>query len=396
VLSLNHKAHPINRIERAYFNNVLDFISAASDIEELDGLAVVQTCNRVELYIDSEMQSVPNKLIEIWESMVGDSDIHKDLLRYTGYEAIEHLFRLVCGLESMAVGENEITHQIREAYKLSHKVNMVSNVLRYIFEEAFKVGRIVRNKTYLGHKRISLADIGVEYCEDYFIDLNDKVIIVIGAGEVGSKVIESLARKRDRKLTIIIANRTYERAVLLATKVGGIALHLDKLDDYLKIADVIFVTTKAPHYIIKRERVEKALEARDKTLLIIDLSMPTNVDPSIAKLEKVSLVGIEDLKRYSNVMDDERYKLLTAEKMIQEYAWKAYMKLSNLWIDEILRNINKYADDVRNEKINEFLRLLGKDKVDEEFIKLLDNMTRSLVKKILHPYNEIVKNIYRT
>ena len=80
--------------------------------------------------------------------------------------------------------------------------------------------------------------------------------------------------------------------------------------------------------------------------------------------------------------------------MIQEYAWKAYMKLSNLWIDEILRNIYKYAEDVWNEKVNEFLCLLGKDKMDEEFIELLDNMTRSLVKKILHPYNEIVKNIY--
>jgi len=396
ILSLNHKIHPIPRIERAFIKNIIDFVDKILKIDSIQGIIILQTCNRVEIYLDIENITDIPKVINVWESVTKDNNIHIDIVKYRGYEAIEHLFRLVTGLESMALGENEILHQAKEAYRHSCKMGVVSSLLRYLFEESFKISKVIRNKTYLGHKRISLADIGVEYAEEYVHDLNDKVIVVVGAGEVGTRVIDSLTRKKDRRLTIIIANRTYERAISLATRIGGIALHLDELDEYLKIADIVFVTTKAPHFIITKERIENVFKDRSKPMLIIDLSMPTNVEPSVKDIESIKLVSIEELKDISKKLDAERRNILLAEKYVQEYSWRLYLKLSSKWIEDIIKNIYKYAEKVRNEEVEEAIKTLGKECVNDKVIKVLDSMTVSLVKKILHPYSELLRRSYLT
>jgi len=377
VAMMNYKMFPLYRIEKAFLKNKETALRRISSINGITGTVLIQTCNRVEIFLETEIRDLSD-VIKAWEELSGDRKLSQDVEIAWEEEAIRHLFRLAAGLESMAIGENEILHQIKEAYILSSKLSLLSRDLRSIFDEALKVGKRVRSSTSLGKKRISIAEMAVEVAERILGGLQDRVIMVIGAGETGSAVIENINMRNKRNLRIMIANRTYDRAVQLANSFGGIALKLDDVDRFLPVVDVVFVTTSAPHYIITKERASK-LEGR--STLIFDLSMPRNVDPEASKIKGIKVITIDDLREY---LDEEASKKLEDIKRAEDFVEKSLEnfleKRRRSWAEEIISNFCRMVEEARKEELMEAIRILG---CDEETAKVMDRMSKAMIKRIV-------------
>ncbi|MGB9630880.1 MAG: glutamyl-tRNA reductase [Thermoproteota archaeon] len=376
VAMMNYKMFPLYRVEKAFLKDKELAMRRISEIDGIKGIVLLQTCNRVEIFLEAETKDLSN-VIKVWEELSGDFNLNRDVDIAWEEDAIRHLFRLAAGLESMAIGENEILHQVKKAYILSSKLNLLSHALRSVFDEALKVGRRVRSNTSLGKKRISIAEMAVDVAERMLNGLQDKVIMVIGAGETGSAVIESVNAKNRRNLRIMIANRTYDRAVQLANSFGGIALKLDDVDRFLPIADVIFVTTSAPHYIITKERASKL----GKDALIFDLSVPRNVDPAVSGIRGVRVMTIEDLKEY---LDEEASKKLEdikrAENLVEKSLENFLERRKRAWAEEIISVFCRMAEEARKEELMEAIKML---KCDEKTAEVMDNMSKAMMKRVV-------------
>jgi len=392
-LLLNHKQLPIFRLEKFFFKDLELALRLFKNTSGVEGVAILQTCNRVEVFLELRDEEAVENVLSIWEDLTGDAEIKRNTVLVRGVEVVKHLFRLASGLESMVIGEQEILRQVKEAYYKAVANNSLSLLLKMIFEEAIKIGKRVRSETEISRRRMSLAHVAVEVVEKILKNMDDRVILIIGAGETGELVNSALMKKNYRKLTLLFANRTYERAIHLANMSGGIALRLDQIENYLRIADIVFVTTSAPHYIITRERIAEAIEGRDKTLLIIDLSVPRNVDPEVSRLQNLKLITLDDLKEYIDYSIYDRIKELEkVETLIEDYVEKFQERLETMWIEELISKIYSYAEKVRLEEVLEALSMIKTIKLDERSREIIEGMSRAIVKRILNP---LVENLRR-
>ncbi|MCS7126600.1 MAG: glutamyl-tRNA reductase [Aigarchaeota archaeon] len=395
ALLLNHKYLPISRIEKAFFKD-LDFaLRSFKKIDGVDGVSIIQTCNRVEVYCDLNRESTIDDVLKMWSRLTNDLDIERDTVRISGLEAFKHLTRLASGLESMVIGEQEILRQLKDAYYKALSANALSQLLKFMIEESIRIGKKIRSETDISRKKVSLAHVAVRSVEKILENLNDKVILIVGAGETGELVNSALMEKQYRRLTLLFANRTYDRATRLADISGGIALHLNQIDKYLHIADVVFVTTSAPHYIITRKKIEE-IKGREKPLLIVDLSVPRNVDPEVSKLPNIKLLSLDELKEY---IDDSTYckikELDRIETLIEDSVKSFLERLEIMKINELVSEIYRYAEKVRIEELDEAFSMIEDDKLDEKTRKTLDNMSKAIVKRILNPLIENLKRNYK-
>ena len=226
----------------------------------------------------------------------------------TNKEALNHLLRVTSGLESMVIGEDQVINQVWDSYLEAEKANGTDPVLKQLFNRAVNVGRRVRKETGINKGAVSVGSAAVELAENLLSSLNEKKILVMGAGEMGTLVAKSMAR---RCLSpVFIANRTHERAERLAEELNGQAVKFDKLGEELVDSDVVFCSTSAPHYLLTRDNVSKFLGSRQNKnpLLVIDISNPRNVEKEIAEIPNVNLYNIDDLHLIAEKNKMERAK----------------------------------------------------------------------------------------
>ncbi|MEM3819810.1 MAG: glutamyl-tRNA reductase, partial [Nitrososphaerota archaeon] len=335
-------------------------------------------------------------ILSVWEDLTGDSELKINILLIQDVDVVRHLFRLASGLESMVVGEQEILRQVKEAFYRGLTNNSLSQLLKMVFQEAIRVGKKVRSTTEISRKRLSLAHVAVEVVEKVLKNLNDKVILIIGAGETGELVNSALMEKNYRKITLLFANRTYEKAIQLANLSGGIALKLDQIENYLKIADAVFVTTSAPHYILTRGKVEEAVQERSKPLMIIDLSVPRNVDPNVSHLKNVKLITLDGLREYVDTSVYDRVKELEKiEEFIEDCVAKFKERIETVWVDELISKICCYAERVRLEEVEEAMSMMRHIQIDEKSKEVIQDMSKAIVKRILNPLIENLRKNYK-
>lgn len=261
----------------------------------LKDYVLLQTCNRAELYYNGAIAAQQNGFI--FES---------------GESACRHLLRVACGLESFVVGETEILGQLRNAYKVAKQRGHCSSELSRYFEIALRVGRRARSKTGISRGKVSVVSLALDYVQDLLGDLRGKKVLVIGAGNIGTKVARSL--KNTNVERILITNRHYERAVELAREIDAEAYHLSHLNEVLNRADIVICATSAPHLILTRERIKKT----NRKLIVIDLSVPKNVEESIKSLENIELVTFEDLKgKADKNLEERKREVEKVERLIE-------------------------------------------------------------------------------
>jgi glutamyl-tRNA reductase len=322
VVGLSHKTAPLEIREKVSFSSsrllkALECLKLCPDIEEC---LILSTCNRVEIYATTSSyqqasQSIRNFLGKYYQSQ---EPIDKYLYVYQNQAAIKHIFRVVSSLDSMIVGENQILHQVKQAYFKARDCGAAGKDLSLVFQKALNIGREIRALTEISRGVVSISSVAVELATKKLKDLHRKNILIIGAGKIGELTAKSLTDKGIK--SIFVANRTYAQAISLAERFGGKAVKFDKLPEGLKEADIIISSTAAPHYILKYKDVVSLIEERNnKPLFIIDLGVPRNVEQRITDIDKVYLYNIDDLRKVSSNNLQERLKeAKKAEEIVEE------------------------------------------------------------------------------
>ena len=262
----------------------------------LSELALVSTCNRVELYgVAGHADGLAELLASLARTPV---DVSPYVYVHAGEAAARHLFSVASGLDSMVLGETEITGQIKTAYEAALAAKLTGRVLNCAFQRAFQVVKAIRTKTLIGRGATSVGSVAVQLAERIFGgDFHDKTVMIIGAGKMGEACIRHLAKNGVQ--SIIVANRSLQHAEELAREFGGRAVNY--MDDGLAAmigADIVVSSTGCPETILDREDVEAVMRQRpNRRLFLIDIAVPRDIDPAVQQVENVFLYDIDDLEK---------------------------------------------------------------------------------------------------
>jgi glutamyl-tRNA reductase len=324
-LGLNYRTTPVEVRERVAFPEGR-VPEAAQQVRGLPGFeegVVLSTCNRVELYAThahDQPQAAHERLIQyLIQRFELAPDQAEALVTYKldSAEAARHLFRVVSGLDSMVLGETEIFGQVKAAYQTALAAGTTSRTLNKLFQQAFTVGKKVRNETSIQRGSTSVGSVAVDLAEKVH-DLNQCRVMLVGAGEMSRTCAQSLLSRGAR--SIIVSNRSHDRAVEMAAEMKGNAIRFDEWESALHEVDVIISSTSAPHFIIKPELIRDVMRKRRwQPLLIIDIAVPRDVDPHVNDIEGVYLYDIDALQAIADEGRREREKQLAAcDKIIEE------------------------------------------------------------------------------
>ena len=336
----------------------------------------ISTCNRKEYFIH-------NKHIPEDEELL--SHENKSIVIDYGQSAVMHLLRMTSGLESMIIGEDQILGQVKDAKHKAVKDRHCGKILDAIFTKAIHVGQVVRNKTNINKGSVSIGSAAIDLAEKYIGDLENKSVLVIGAGKMGKLVAKALAEKDLN--AIFVANRTYYVAVDLAKDLGGEAILFNDLEKYLATADLVISATSAPHPIITKERLLKS--PRDyESLMLIDIANPRDISEDVLELG-VKSFNIDNLREIAEINTNLRKKeFAEAENIINDEFILLKESFKIMKVDELLGNLRASMKYIRE---RETQKAIGKLSDVDGSDKILDNLTNSIVNKIFYDVSKKVK-----
>ena len=336
----------------------------------------ISTCNRKEYYINNDYISEDEGLLS--------HDNQSIIIEY-GQSAVMHLLRMTSGLESMIVGEDQILGQVKDAKNKAMKNHHCGKVLDAVFTKAIHVGQVVRNKTNINKGSVSIGSAAIDLAEKHMGSLDDKSVLVIGAGKMGRLVAKALAEKDLH--AIFVANRTYYVAVELAQDLGGEAILFNDLEKYLATADLVISATSAPHAIITKERLLGIDRAYDD-LMIVDIANPRDISDDVVELG-VKSFNIDDLREIAEINTNLRIKEFgEAENIINEEFILLKESFKIMEVDEMLGNLRASMEEIRQRETQKASVKLAD--VDGS-VKILDNLTNSIVNKIFYDISKNVK-----
>lgn len=336
----------------------------------------ISTCNRFEYYINNEYCNIDEPILK---------NTPKNIIVNYNEDSIIHLFRTSSGLESMIVGEDQILGQIKEAKKNAEKENHCGELLDLIFTKAIHVGQVARNKTSINQGSVSIGSAAVDLAENIIGDLKNKSVLVIGAGEMGTLVAKAMVEKNLK--AILVANRTYFRANRLAKELGGEAILIDDLGDYLNNADVVISATAAPHPILTKKKIEPLIK-KDKNILMIDIANPRDISEDVTELN-INLLNIDDLRGVAkkNLKLREKEISKVDEIIFEEIELlKESMKL--IQVENILKSLRTNMEDIR---IKESEKAIVKLADVPGSVKVIDGLSKSIVNKIFYDISVNIK-----
>jgi glutamyl-tRNA reductase len=261
----------------------------------LSEVVLLSTCNRVEIYGVSPW--IHGRVQQLFQELTGsDFDFTPHLYVKEGAEAAKHLFAVAGGLDSMVLGETEITGQVKSAYEAAKAAGLTGKKMNRLFQTAMQTAKEIRTKTVIGRGATSVGSVAVELTGKIFgRDLSDKTVMILGAGKMGEACVKHLA-KRGAK-TVLVSNRSFERAEKLAAEFGGRAVRLEDSRAAMIEADILVSSTGSPDIVLKREDVAAILPARrNRPLVLVDIAVPRDIDPAVQELPNVFLYNIDDLE----------------------------------------------------------------------------------------------------
>ncbi len=341
LVGLNHRTAPVEVRERVSFNaeqarRAADELRARGILEET---LVLSTCNRSEVYgvpPEASHECAPglSSFLSEFHSVRPDV-LNGSLYHHYDRHAVRHLFRVSAGLDSMLLGEAEILGQVREAYRSAHEQGATGPVLNRLFQAALEVGKRVRSETELGARPMSVASAGVKLAERIFGKLSERTALVLGAGTISEQVIAQL---RDRGIAkLLVMNRSEERAGDLAGQFGGTVLPWGEWDAALQAPDMIVSSVSAEEPVLHREVLERAMAARgNRSLFLMDLGLPRNIEAAAAELYNVYLYNLDDLSdivqknRSARESEIPRAEIIVDEHIGKFLSWQASVELVGL------------------------------------------------------------------
>jgi glutamyl-tRNA reductase len=387
VAGISHKTASLELRERL----TLDEESALRLSQELldEGVAceavALSTCNRTELYLygrDSLAARQAALQHLALHAGVEPAELEPSLYSYSGDGAISHLFRVTSSLDSMIVGEAQIVAQLKAAYQQACDGGCTAVVFNRLFRHALEVGKRVRTETTIGERPVSVSSAAVELALQVFGRLRDHTVLIVGAGETSELTATHLKAHGIER--ILVTNRTFDAAEDLARRVGGRAVAFEDLESHLAASDIVVSSTSAPHYVITRERVERAFRHRKhRPMFLIDIAVPRDLDPEINRVRDAYLYDIDDLQHVVEQNRHEREKdAQHAERIVQQELASMNDWLRSLEVVPTIAMLRETVEDIRRSEIARLSnRLSG---LTEEQRAQVDMLTTSIVNKILH------------
>ena len=390
LVGLSHKTAPLELREQLAFSedHVMDALNQLIDQDTVDESLIVSTCNRVELIASAP--GGPERGLGRLTRFLSDyhrmpiERLNQHLYRHSDSEAVTHMFRVASSLDSMVIGESQILGQVKDAYEQAVNAGTVGRVLSQLMHKAISVAKRVRTETGVSQNAVSISSVAVELAERVFGDLKDKTVLLVGAGEMGELAAQALLDAGTMKL--IVTNRSADRAESVAARFGGGAVNFEAFYEVLPSADIIICSTGAPDYVISAPETRKALKSRRKgPTLLIDISVPRNIDPALSELENCFLFDVDDLDSVvqSNLKEREREARI-AESIVEAEVQNFIKHLRALDIGPSVVEVKELLFQMAHSEFRRHRKRMGTLTEDQENT-IRDVLIPALVNKLSHP-----------
>jgi glutamyl-tRNA reductase len=388
LIGVNHKSAPLDVRERLAIPESR-LPEACRDLTTYPGIEegmLISTCNRVEVVTHTTNGSADLRGFLHSHFQLRPEDLNAHLYEFREKDAVRHVFRVASSLDSLVVGEAQILGQVKEAYATARAVGAVRGQLDQLFTRAFAVAKRVRTETAVGTSSVSIASVAVELAQKIFGSLQGKTVFIVGAGKMSELAARHLMARGCA--SIFVSNRTYDRAIGLAQKFNGQAIKFDDLYETCDRADIVITSTGAPHAIFRREHGEQFLARRkNRPMFFIDIAVPRDVSPEMAKLDGIFAYDIDDLQQaVSSHVADRRKEADRAEAIIagevEKFEARFEARVHTLDVVPTIVALHERFETIRQAEIDRVRGRLGQLTPDQEIA--LETMTRGIINKVMH------------
>jgi len=383
ILGLNHNTAPVEIREQVVFagDEIRRALTSVRDLDGVDEAVLLSTCNRTEFYVNTDNGGHERLSAWLHDERNLDPSFGSALFEKNGDDAIRHIFRVACGLDSMVLGEPQILGQLKDAYRDAEAAGTIGQQLSRLFQHTFSVAKKVRTDTEIGARPVSVASAAVTLAEQFFAGFKQHTAVLVGAGLTVELLAKNLTRKGIGRL--FVANRNVDRARNLASKFGGFALPLSELEGTLPEADILISSTASADPIISVRQVKTAIKARKhRPIFAVDIAVPRDIEAGVAKLNDVYLYTVDDLDKVilegqgnreaaavdaNRILDDEIGRYLSIERSKQ--------------VAPVITALRDQGETVREQVLEQARRRLAQGADGDE---VLEYATAALMKKLLH------------
>ena len=395
LVGVNYKTAPIELRERIAISReeLPETTRALAATPGVSECMIVSTCNRVELLAaietpDADVTGFLSRHFGLDPAVLA-SHIYEQRDR----DAVRHLFRVAASLDSMVVGEPQILGQVKEAFGVARAAGTVASQLEHLLQSAFAAAKRVRTDTEIGSNSVSVASVAVELARKIFGSLQGRTVFLVGAGKMSELAARHLVQQGAG--TILVSNRTAERARVLAEQFQGRVIHFEQLYDAAVEADIVISSTGAPHPIFRPEHGQAFLHRRrNRPMFFIDIAVPRDVDPAMNKLEGIFVYDIDDLQQVAAAHMAERSRQAgDAEALIAAEVERFHQRQRTVNVAPAIVTLQRKAEEIRQAELQRIHARLGT--LTPEQLAAVEALTRGLVNKFLHPPMQAIKQAAR-
>ncbi len=388
LIGLNHRTADLDTRQRASFSEtelpkILQQLSCYPGVSEI---LVISTCNRVELlsYVDPKSEGIDSLQTFLSEySQIPLQRLLPKLYQYIGDQVVRHLFRVAGSLDSMILGEPQILGQVKSSYSLAVASGTIGTFLDSLLQASFRTAKRVRTETNIGEYSVSVSSAAVELARKIFGNLNNKNILIVGAGKMGEMAIRHLVSSG--ATTIQVANRSLGAALELAGQFHGIAVPFEELRQSITRADIVITSTGASETLIDFAMVQQMMPQRKNApIVFVDISVPRNVDPSVANIDNVFCYDIDDLGSVVEANLQERRKAAAAaEKIVDQEVESFCLKIGSFDVTPVVIQLRSRIEEICRMELQRYLNKVGPKESKEK--QELESMVSRIAGKITHP-----------
>ena len=369
ILGLNYKTAPVEVREKIS----LDKESIRRGLENLDGYdeieeaVILSTCNRTEIYAVTSTNCAAN--------------IKNFLYEYDGENCVQHIFNVAASLDSLIIGESQILSQVKEAYSIAKSAGATSTVLNTLFNKAIAVGKLVRTETRIAYNSVSISSAAVDLAAKKLGGLKNRSALIFGAGKMAQLTAQHLKARDIEK--IFVANRHYSRAVEMAEKFNAQAVAWDEALNAADNVDIIITSTGAPHYVVKTWQTQQLMTRRQgREIFFVDIAVPRDVDPDVAKISGVTLYNIDDLESVvESHIKFRQEEAKSARKIVDANVAAIMERFKYLKFRPLMANLSQHAENIRAREVRRIANKLPN--LSDEEKKVVEHMTKMIVRKLL-------------
>jgi glutamyl-tRNA reductase len=395
LAGVSHKTAPVEVRECLAFREET-LTGALQDLRSYQGVTeavILSTCNRVEITLTTDDAADPQAIVRSFLSAykrLDQTEIAPYLYRHEGRDAIHHLFRVASSLDSMVVGEPQILGQLKAAYAVAKDSGTVCGWLDGLLTRAFGVAKRVRTETGIGQMAVSVSYAAVELARKIFGSLENRTVMIVGAGKMSELTARHLQRSSSGKAHVFVTNRTYERAVEMSRLFQGTPVEYSRFTAMLPEIDILIASSGAAEYILRKDDMQRVISARrNRPIFLIDIAVPRNIDPAVNDLDNVFLKDIDDLQEVvDSNLRERRKEAERAEALVAEEVERMMARLHVAEVTPTIVGLQAQLEQIGAGELDKVRRKYGPFTPEQE--EALVALTRGIVNKVAHgPISEL-------